>query len=419
MPFRISRRQCLGGLAAILPVAANAQAVPAQGAAGRDAPRLKRGINIHNALNWPQATRAREKTYYSWPAFRAANFQVSDAELKTLSALGFDFIRLTVDPGIFIDVAADRFAALDAHALALVKRFIGAGFSVVFDLHPVALNPDYAPRRLVAEGSPVFAAYCDLVERLAGVLNELPHDKIAFELMNEPWIETLPELPRWQPMLETLHQRARKAAPNLPLVLTGAMWGDLQAMVRLDTKPFRASNVIYTFHYYDPHSFTHQGVAGDDAQYLAAVPWPMTARASTPLVDAASDRIAATAGLTNEARTQAIARSRQLVDNLLRKNHGPALLKKDFALAAAWAKTNGIGTDRLLLGEFGCVANARDMPLGEDRLRWIEAVRQAAEAEGIAWAYWAYKGYGGMEMADRAGKLDTTVLPPLGLRTPA
>lgn len=413
MASPISRRSCLGLLAGLLPAAA--------GAAGTgSAPKLSRGINIHSALNWPEASQRDGKTVYAWPPFRAQRYQLGYNELRNLSDMGFDFVRLTLDPGIFIDVAGtERAAVLDGQMVALVQRLQAAGFSVVVDLHPVALNRAYAPRALVAPGAPGFSAYCDMVERLAAALNNLPHDKTMFELMNEPWIETPAELPRWQPMLETLHRRARKAAPNLPLVLTGAMWSNWPALVRLDTQPFRGSNVFYTFHYYEPHSFTHQGVSGDDAQYLAGVPWPMTDAAAADLLEAAGQRVLATPDLAANARAAATARTRQLVEALRRKGHGPAQIEKDFAAVAAWGRSNGLEPARILLGEFGCVASARDVSLGDARPRWIEAVRKAAEKERMPWAYWAYKGWGGMEMVNQAGKLDETVVAPLGLRMPA
>ncbi|SEG60930.1 Cellulase (glycosyl hydrolase family 5) [Bosea lathyri] len=407
----VTRRSCLGMLVGTVPGVTCAQALQTG-----MVPKLRRGIGVHLPLNWPEVKQVDGKTVYAWPAFKGARFQLGDDDLRMLSAWGFDFVRLTLDPGIFMDAAGtERAAVLDGQAIALVQRFQAAGFSVIVDLHPIALNPVYSPRSLMAPGAAVFSSYGDLVERLAGVLNGLPHDKTVFELMNEPWIEAPADLPRWQVMLETLHRRARAAAPNLPLVLTGAMWSNWPGLVRLDTRPFQGSNVFYTFHYYDPHSFTHQGVPGDDAQFLAGVPWPMTAAEARGLVDAATRRVQSAPDLVGDASARATARTGQLVDALVRKGHGPAQVEKDFATVAAWGRSNGIEPERILLGEFGCVASARERPLGGDRLRWIENVRRAAESQRMPWAYWNFKGWGGMEMVSPQGKIDETVLAPLGL----
>ena len=336
--------------------------------------------------------------------------------MRVLSGMGFDFIRLTLDPGIFIDVAGtERAAILDAQAVALILRIQAAGFSVVVDLHPVSLNPAYAPRALVASRASAFSAYCDLVERFAAALNRLPPDKTVFELMNEPWIEATAEWPRWQQMLEILHQRARKAAPDLALVLTGASWSNWPALLQLYTKPFRGSNVFYTFHYYEPHGFTHQGVSGDYTQFISEVPWPMTAVAVPGLIEAADRRVRSAPNLPADTRANARFRTRQLLENLLLKKHDAAQIEKDFAAVAQWCKVNDIPPERVLLGEFGCVASAVGVPLGGDRLRWIETVRRAAEKERFPWAYWTYKGWGGMGMIDPEGRFDGTVLAPLGL----
>jgi hypothetical protein len=72
----------------------------------------------------------------------------------------------------------------------------------------------------------------------------------------------------------------------------------------------------------------------------------------------------------------------------------------------------------VLLGEFGCVLASRGRPTGEGRLRWLSTVRRAAEARSFGWAYWAFKGYGGMELVDQEGVLHGDLLAPLGLAAP-
>ena len=104
--------------------------------------------------------------------------------------------------------------------------------------------------------------------------------KLALELMNEPqygW--DAPTTERWQRMLELLHQGARAQAPDLLLVVTGARGGDATGLKALDPAPFAASNVLFSFHYYEPHDFTHQGVVSPNPsashwRFISGLPYP-------------------------------------------------------------------------------------------------------------------------------------------------
>ncbi len=108
MAVSISRRRCLAILSAAVPGAFLAGRLPASARASDLAPTLRRGINIHNALNWPQVEKGDGPTRYVWPPFREATNPVTDEEFRRLKAMGFDFIRVTVDPSIFIVTEGPR-----------------------------------------------------------------------------------------------------------------------------------------------------------------------------------------------------------------------------------------------------------------------------------------------------------------------
>ena len=74
---------------------------------------------------------------------------MSDAELVALRAVGFDFARITADPSIFIVTDQRQRPDLERQACAVVSRVLDAGFNVIFDLHPVMVNPAFGPTALV------------------------------------------------------------------------------------------------------------------------------------------------------------------------------------------------------------------------------------------------------------------------------
>ncbi|KQP42289.1 hypothetical protein ASF49_00025 [Methylobacterium sp. Leaf104] len=366
---------------------------PGRASALDQAPALRRGMNIHNLLNWPEADRQGGQVTYLWPPFTAQRYQITDAALAELRLAGFDFIRLTVDPSILMASAADRQPELLAIIHRTIRQILGAGFQVVVDLHPVAVNPSYAPDRLIAAENPdLFTTYVDMVGRVAASLASLPPDRVAFELINEPRIVKAAELGRWQSMMERLHAAARTAAPQLPLVLTGAQWSSIDALLRLDPAPFKSSNVLYTFHFYDPHTFTHQGVPGEGAQYLRNMNWPPQPAQAEALLEGATARINADPKVAAADKDAVIARSRKLIRDYFGTPTGREVIDRRFDAVAAWAQRNGIPNGRVLLGEFGGVWRVSGSDgIAQDRVAWLAAVRSAAEARGFAWAYWAYE----------------------------
>jgi len=200
---------------------------------------------------------------YVFPAFAGPNYETSDALLRNVTAAGFDFVRLTIDPGPFLQFTGTKREALDQHLRGVVERLLGNGFCVIVDFHPNSQVPKYAPEKLVqAVDDPLFIAYAGVIRRTAHLLATLRTNRVALELMNEPqygWDPATTE--RWQRMLEQ--------APDLLLVLTGARGGDIKGLHVVNPEPFAGSRVLYSFHYYEPHDFTHQGVKSTTPS-----PWP-------------------------------------------------------------------------------------------------------------------------------------------------
>src|SRR5271155_4217692 len=59
-----------------------------------------RGVAIHDAMNW--ATMRQGNKLYAFPPFSDAKHALSQGELTIIRRAGFDFVRLTIDPGPFL-----------------------------------------------------------------------------------------------------------------------------------------------------------------------------------------------------------------------------------------------------------------------------------------------------------------------------
>ncbi|PSC06114.1 hypothetical protein SLNSH_04730 [Alsobacter soli] len=411
---------------AFLALAAASACAGASAPVAAAAPIFRRGASIHNLMNWASVESA-DKSRFAWPPFAGEAHQTPDAILANLGKAGFDFIRLTIDPGPFLQFEGARRDALDDVLRANVMRLIQAGFGVIVDFHPVSQVPAYAPDLITARlDSPLFAAYGRMIGRTARLLRDLGLPRLALELMNEPqygWDGA--SAARWQAMLVELHAQAQAVAPQLPIVLSGARGGDKDGLLALDPAPFRGSDVWWTFHYYAPHVFTHQGVRADQGdarfwRYLSNLPYPANSVDKAAVLEQVARNVDAEPGLSASQRGAALRGAKAAASAYLDSGFGRNAIWRDFRSVVDWTRRSGVDPKRILLGEFGVTRTYGPYRASDDgaRARWLTDVRVEAEANGFAWALWAVTGYGGMALVERDDGVafDPVQLRALGLR---
>lgn len=411
----------------LLAVAAAGMAGRAAGATDLIAP-FRRGVSIHNLLNWAEVEPT-DKTRYRFPPFATAQHRLKPDILDNVRKAGFDFVRLTVDPGPFLQFSGTQRDGLDTMLLTEVRNLAGRGLGVVVDFHPTSQVPAYAPENLTAsQHSPLFRAYQDMLVRTAGLLRALPERRIALELMNEPqygWDSATTA--RWQAQQKQLHDAVRGVAPDLTLILTGAQGGSLDGLLKIDPAPFKGSKVLWSLHYYEPHVLTHQGVKADNREarlwrHFSDLPYP----ASPEMFDSARSvlraNILADTSVPAGAKEQTLAEAEKVLQGYLESRPGRSKIASDFARLEAWTQRHGIALSNVFLGEFGITRTYGPYRASPPATleNWLSDVRQEAEKRGIGWAFWALSGYGGMSLIERddASKLDAPTLRALGLTTP-
>ena len=255
---------------------------------------------------------------------------------------------------------------------------------------------------------------------MARRLQELGDDGIAFELINEPRLKCKgPEQDLWQRMMAHLIARARAGSRDLPLVVTGACISTPEGLMALDPAALGDGNLIYTFHYYEPFTFTHQGaqfIPWPD-KYLDEVPWPAGARPIAEPLEQLKKRMQTVPGRDEAARNQALMGAQVNLQRFYASGAGPALIEKRFAAVRGWADRHRIPPQRIFIGEFGVWRQHAKLPGArcEDRVRWLADTRAAAEKYGFTWAYFNYDGPFGIVSDDGVRALDPAVLASLGL----
>jgi hypothetical protein len=402
------RTRILTGLA----IAASVAMVPAWAQASE----FRRGISISHTMAWAEVESPPSKAFV-FPPF--ADRPLRATELGALRRTGFDFVRLAVDPGPFLQFQGARRDRLDRILLEQIHLILSSGLAVIVDFHPSDLHSQYLARKLVGGvETPAFRDYLRLVDRTAALLDRLQTPRVALELFNEPPGSTR----TWQPMLEAAYRVARRRARDLPLVLTGASEGMPEGLLDLKTTAFRDDPaVLYTFHYYEPFQFTHQGASWNDARYLADVPYPAYARPLRDSLDASAALIEA----SQLSRTQKLAAAREArrqLESYRRSAFDRTAISRSLDRIGRWGRDNGVAGDRILLGEFGVLKPDRQVsgPRAAERRQWFADVRAEAEARGFAWAVWTYRGSGGFALTNDAAavNIDPAISAALGLTPP-
>lgn len=382
---------------------------------------FRKGIGI-GAMAWASIEPGPQRQF-TFPPFSDSNpsYALTFNELQTLRRTGFDFVRLAVDPGPFLQFQGPRRDALDGILVDRVRLILAAGLAVIVDFHPSDMHPDYTAQALTAGlNTPLYQNYLLLLARTAALLDHLHSDKVALELMNEPPVRAHV----WQPMLEAAYAAARGQAADLLLVLEGGEQGSPDALTAIAAGPFANDRaVVFSFHYYEPYQFTHQGASWNAARYLADVPYPASARPLEDSLQATAAAIAAT-DLPQSRKSSAYRDAQMRLESYRRSQFGSRQIATTFEQVAKWAQSQAIPNDQIMLGEFG----AGKTKLQEsgiraaERAHWFRDVREQADVQRFSWCVFAYRG-GAFGLANSAtsNDIEPGVAQALGLalRAPA
>jgi endoglucanase len=314
--------------------------------------RLTRGIN---ASHWfAQAQRYENNHFQSY---------ITLEDIELIKSMGFAHVRFSLNPLILLDEQSPAWLNPEylGNVDAALDMILGQGLSVIVDLHP----EDSFKLRLSASDDAV-ARFTTFWYALARHLRARDPEQVFLEVLNEP---ILPDAQRWGAIQEQLLVAMREGAPEHTLIATAHKWSSLPELLMLD--PVADPNVVYNFHCYDPHIFTHQGATWGQKywEYLEHLPYPSSPQALENMLP----RIA-----NEEARQAALQYGAQ--------HWSAATIDAWVARGAAWAEQHNV---RLTCNEFG-VYRLKSAP--EHRNAWIRDVRTALEKYNIGWTMWDYAG---------------------------
>jgi endoglucanase len=318
------------------------------------------------------------------------NRYTDDSDIALMAKLGFDNVRLSIDATPLEERAhgkdglnADFVGRLD-HA---VDAMLAAGMAVQIDLHPESSYKTQV--RTTSEGVERFVM---LWRKLAAHYATRGPEKIFFEIMNEPEVN---DPYRWSGIQARAAAAIREAAPQNTIIATGPNYSSIADL--LTQQPLQDENVIYNFHFYEPHEFTHQG-AGWGApwwSYTHGIPYPATESSMADVLKQVPD-----------------ATNRYSLEHYWLDHWDAHRIRLQIDAAAAWGKEHDVP---LICNEFGAYRRVTEP---RSRTAWIHDVRTALEADGIGWTMWDYRGgFGVVSKEDgQPAKVDPAVVEALGLK---
>jgi endoglucanase len=359
------------------------------------------GIAQEAAKNSPAFARARHMMrgvnlsewfaqVYDKRGYTKEHFETWDTadDIALIKSMGFDHVRLSVNPQpMFTErqpqkLPADYLGYLDA----AVKMIVDHGLTVVIDMHP---ESDFK-QRLNTDDSFV-QQFADFWRAAAEHYSTWNPDHVIFEILNEP---EFTDRYRWLGVQMKLAAAIREGAPNHTIIAAGARWSSDDELVFQEL--LHDSNVIYNFHFYEPHIFTHQGATWGEYywQWLKGLHYPSSNENAEQVANLVPEEV-----------------DRLRVIRYGRDHWDATRIQAEMNQAAAWARKRNVP---LVCNEFGVYREYSDP---KDRAAWLHDVVTALERNGIGWTMWDYSGgFGVVYKKEGKATPDENVLTALGLK---
>lgn len=290
---------------------------------------------------------------------RAVHFtRFGRQDLQDIRALGADVVRLPINLHAMAGPSPDY--ALDPLFLFFLDQIVDwceeLDLHLILDNHTFDVDSSTDPqigRILVPVWRQLAARYAQRSERL------------YYEVLNEP--HGIGD-DVWNAIQQQVIDAIRTVDTRHAIVVGPAGWNSYN---NLDAMPRYADDkLIYTFHFYDPFLFTHQGASWVNPSMapVAGIPFPYDAARMPEMPPELAGSWVGNAFASYRSEG-ALERIGHLLD-----------------VAARFAQERDVP---VYCGEFGVYTP--NSPQG-DRVRWYAAVRQELEARDFAWTTWDYKG---------------------------
>lgn len=318
----------------------------------KEFPGFKKGLNLGGWLSQSPLTKEHMDTF------------IVEEDIKTIAAMGADHVRLPVDYPLveaedgtpkkegytYIDNCVKWCKKYGLHLLLDLHRAYGYSFGNAADCTSFFKDEDLQERFILLWE--VFA------------IRYGKYDFVAFDLLNEIVDPNVSDA--WNDIAERTVHRIRKFAPDTWIVIGGTCYNSINTVKYILPPP--DEKIAYSFHFYEPFLFTHQGASWEKLM-------PNEFRVAYPL----------SAGeYTEIANRELNGVFNGIFRGMEPETTGTDMIDFIFKEAVAVAKKQNVP---LYCGEYGVIHNAAP----EYGLAWKKDMHEVFEKYNIGRAVWNYK----------------------------
>jgi endoglucanase len=278
---------------------------------------------------------------------------LTNADFKLFKALGFKSLRLPV-AFAFFESGKIPLANVLMRIDEIIKQCRVYGIKLIIDYHYGELNDN----NYLTETPRIINLWVLLAKKY---LNESP-ENLFFELYNEP-PHMNPTV--WKDAAYNIVTAIRKVDKKRTLIVGASNFNSIYELSR--TVRMADENIIYTFHFYEPFLFTHQGADWVGNQVATVgVPFPYNAEKFPDI----NPKTKGTWGETNYYQYKKDGNEQSLTDKLM--------------IVKNWANKYDVP---IICGEYGVYNKYAD---ADSRCRYIKAMHitlKKLNIPGIMWDY--------------------------------
>lgn len=324
---------------------------------------LSRGVNLAHWFSQFQEG-VSEKYLETW---------ITEADFKNLADVGMTHVRLPVAPD---KLSKEQFVYID-QAVKWANKY---HLATILDIHPT--SPLFVDNKIDSK------ALDELQQFWAEFARRYQHEPktIFYELLSESEVENASV---WHDVAQNLVKTIRQIDQQHTLIVAAPGWSLPEDFLRL--VPVSDNNVIYTFHFYKPMAFTHQGASWlSGLGALHDIPYPYD-----------RDRFEqATRGITDSQALSWLSQYDKYDLQKLAKDLQPVLDFRDRYHLPVYC------------GELGVYKWGSPEV---DRRRWYQDLTQLLRQNEIGYALWEYRS--GFAIFDKGtNQFDRPLLEAIGLK---
>jgi endoglucanase len=336
---------------------------------------FKKGVNV---TNWFQTTNVQKIQFTKY----------TKKDFENIKSLGCDVIRLPIN--LFYMAGEKPDYKIDP----LFFTYLDQAVDWAEELKIYLMIDNHTSDNLASQNP-------DLEPFLAKVWEQMAsHYKnrskyVLFEVMNEPNKITTAV---WSKIQQTAIDAIRKYDKKHTIVIGPSGFNSYNELSQLPV--YTDKNLLYTFHFYDPFLFTHQGATWvkPSMANLANVPFPYDAN-KMPALPAELNGTWVNSRFNQYQNDGTVAKIKQLID-----------------MAVAFRNERKVP---IFCGEFGVLMKYSN---NDDRVVWYREVTKYLNEKAIPWTIWDYHGGFGLFQKGSEGQfpadLNIPMAKALGMKVP-